>query len=75
MPPRGHLLRISKCALSAASMCRDATASEGSFQTPNRDLLYVSSAPINDLRKVMEIVGLFVGLATNGLAACALAKC
>lgn len=40
-----------------------------SFQVLNRDLLYVSSAPIADMRKVMEIVGLITGPAYTGFVA------
>ncbi len=46
-----------------------------SFQMHNRDLLYVSNAPISELRKVMEIVGMVMGPATNAVAVCAIAKC
>ncbi|MGB6699675.1 MAG: polysaccharide biosynthesis/export family protein [Methylocella sp.] len=38
-----------------------------SFQIVNRDLLYVSNAPITDLRKVMEIVGLVSQPALTGI--------
>ncbi|MGH6795837.1 MAG: polysaccharide biosynthesis/export family protein, partial [Methylocella sp.] len=41
------------------------------FQVVNRDLLYVSNAPIDDLRKVMEVVGLLSQPATTGIVACA----
>ncbi len=40
-----------------------------SFRVQNRDILYVTSAPINDVRKIMEVVGLLSGPATTGLAA------
>ncbi|MGH9677940.1 MAG: polysaccharide biosynthesis/export family protein, partial [Candidatus Acidiferrum sp.] len=42
-----------------------------SFQVLNRDLLYVSYAPITNLRKAMEIVGLITGPASSGIVACA----
>jgi polysaccharide biosynthesis/export protein len=45
-----------------------------SFQILNRDLLYVSSAPIADIRKVMEIVGLITGPAYTGAVASTLIK-
>ncbi|MGB6176430.1 MAG: polysaccharide biosynthesis/export family protein [Methylocella sp.] len=41
-----------------------------SFQILNRDLLYVSNAPITDLQKVMEIVGMVSQPAVTGLTAC-----
>ena len=46
-----------------------------SFQVLNRDLLYVSNAPITDLQKVMEIVGLVSQPAVTGLTACLYIKC
>jgi polysaccharide biosynthesis/export protein len=45
-----------------------------SFQVLNRDLLYVSSAPIADMRKVMEIVGLITGPAYTGFVASTFVK-
>ncbi|MGH6934949.1 MAG: polysaccharide biosynthesis/export family protein [Methylocella sp.] len=45
-----------------------------SFQVLNRDLLYVSSAPIADMRKVMEIVGLITGPAYTGFIASTFVK-
>jgi polysaccharide biosynthesis/export protein len=39
------------------------------FQMKNRDLLYVSNAPIANLRKVMEIVGLLTSPAIQGVVA------
>jgi polysaccharide export outer membrane protein len=46
-----------------------------SFQVLNRDLLYVSNAPITDLQKVMAIVGLVSQPAVTGLTACLYIKC
>jgi polysaccharide biosynthesis/export protein len=40
-----------------------------SFQILNRDLLYVSSAPIADMRKVMEIVSMITGPTYTGIVA------
>jgi polysaccharide export outer membrane protein len=45
-----------------------------SFQVLNRDLLYVSSAPIADLRKVMEIVSLITTPAYTGVVAATVIK-
>lgn len=45
-----------------------------SFQVLNRDLLYVSSAPLADMRKVMEIVGLITGPAYTGFVASTFVK-
>jgi polysaccharide biosynthesis/export protein len=45
-----------------------------SFQVLNRDLLYVSNAPIASLRKVMEIVGLITGPAYTGVVASTVIK-
>jgi polysaccharide export outer membrane protein len=45
-----------------------------SFQVLNRDLLYVSSAPIADMRKVMEIVGMITGPAYTGFVASTFVK-
>ncbi|WP_395667204.1 polysaccharide biosynthesis/export family protein [Methylocella sp.] len=39
------------------------------FRIESRDVLYVSNAPINDTRKVMEVVGLVTGPALAGLTA------
>ncbi len=46
-----------------------------SFRVQNRDLLYVSTAPITDAQKVMEVVALITGPAATGLTACAYIKC
>ena len=40
-----------------------------SFQMVNRDVLYVSNAPINNLRKVMQIVNLITSPAYTGIVA------
>ena len=45
-----------------------------SFQVLNRDLLYVSNAPIASLRKVMEIVGLITGPVYTGVVASTVVK-
>ncbi|PNG25725.1 polysaccharide biosynthesis/export family protein [Methylocella silvestris] len=44
------------------------------FRIQNRDLLYVSNAPITDAQKVMEVVGLISGPTTTGLAAYSFVK-
>jgi polysaccharide export outer membrane protein len=46
-----------------------------SFHIVNRDLLYVSNAPITSARKVMEVVSLFLAPASTGLTVCAAVKC
>ena len=46
-----------------------------SFHIVNRDLLYVSNAPITNTRKVMEVIGLFLAPAATGLTTCAYIKC
>jgi polysaccharide export outer membrane protein len=46
-----------------------------SFHILNRDLLYVSNAPITDLQKVMEIVTVVTQPAVTGLTACLYIKC
>lgn len=46
-----------------------------SFHVLNRDLLYVSNAPITDLLKVMEIVSTLSQPAISGLTACVYLKC
>ncbi|MEJ0095228.1 MAG: polysaccharide biosynthesis/export family protein [Methylocella sp.] len=38
-----------------------------SFRVQNRDLLYVSNAPIMDTQKIMQVVGLLSGPAVTGL--------
>lgn len=45
------------------------------FRIQNRDLLYVSNAPITDAQKVMEVVSMISGPALSGLTACAYVKC
>ncbi len=45
-----------------------------SFRVQNRDLLYVSNAPIMDAQKVMQVVGLISGPATTGLTGYAYLK-
>ena len=44
------------------------------FHILNRDLLYVSNASIDNLRKVMEIVGLLTGPAYTGVVASTVIK-
>jgi hypothetical protein len=46
-----------------------------SFHIVNRDLLYVSNAPITSARKVMEVVSLFLAPTSTGLTVCAAVKC
>jgi polysaccharide export outer membrane protein len=46
-----------------------------SFHIVNRDLLYVSNAPITSARKVMEVVSLLLAPASSGLTVCAAIKC
>lgn len=46
-----------------------------SFHIVNRDLLYVSNAPITNTRKVIEVIGLFLAPAATGLTTCAYIKC
>lgn len=46
-----------------------------SFLVQNRDLLYVSTSPITDAKKVMEVVALITGPASTGLSACAYIRC
>ncbi|VFU08118.1 polysaccharide biosynthesis/export family protein [Methylocella tundrae] len=45
------------------------------FRIQNRDLLYVSNAPITDAEKVMQIVSMISSPALTGLSACAYIKC
>jgi polysaccharide export outer membrane protein len=45
------------------------------FHIINRDLLYVSNAPITDIQKVVEIFALVSTPAITGIAACAYVKC
>jgi polysaccharide export outer membrane protein len=45
-----------------------------SFRVQNRDLLYVSNAPITDTQKIMEVVGLLAGPAATGLTSYAVFK-
>jgi polysaccharide export outer membrane protein len=46
-----------------------------SFHIVNRDLLYVSNAPITSAKKVMEVVSLFLAPSATGLTVCAAVKC
>ncbi|MGH6800199.1 MAG: polysaccharide biosynthesis/export family protein [Methylocella sp.] len=46
-----------------------------SFQVLNRDLLYVSNAPITDLQKVMQVFSTVSQPALTGLTACIYLKC
>jgi polysaccharide export outer membrane protein len=46
-----------------------------SFRIQNRDLLYVSTSPITDAQKVMEVVALITGPTLTGLSTCAYIKC
>lgn len=46
-----------------------------SFHIVNRDLLYVSNAPLTDAQKVMEIFAMVSQPAITGLTACAYVRC
>ena len=45
------------------------------FRVQNRDLLYVSNAPIADTQKIMQIVSMISSPTLSGLAACSYLKC
>ena len=45
------------------------------FRVQNRDLLYVSDAPIADTQKIMQIVSMISSPTLSGLAACSYIKC
>ncbi len=46
-----------------------------SFRIQNRDILYVSNAPISDAQKAMQVVSMISGPALTGLTACAYVRC
>ena len=46
-----------------------------SFRIQNRDLLYVSNAPINTAQKVLEVVNLVIGPAINAAYVCTATRC
>lgn len=46
-----------------------------SFRVQSRDLLYVSTAPITDAQKAMQVVALITGPASTGLSVCGYIRC